>query len=269
MRTLVLTIVALLLADQATAQQSEVQPATPPDVVVKGERPLTKEERKIAPKGFSAPGYDPDNTITFYEGALGAARCATSGPLFDVAALRAVVDGEFNSSAHDRQMSRLIRKTATCGMGSQTVAYLSDPFPASEREMGIMYRGAFMLRALQTFAPDLVLTREQLADPAVQQRFRDREAPRNRRRIPTDISYLKVATCFVQRDPDSTRRIVNTAGRSELYRISVRMIDRHPECVGGAPRVYMDWLQFRLYVADATYRWALAVRNVGSLIPAG
>ncbi|WP_394652034.1 hypothetical protein [uncultured Sphingomonas sp.] len=88
-----------------------------------------------AEKRFSAPGYDPEVTITVNDGALGAARCATSVPLFDVAALRAVVDGEFNSSAHYRQMTLLIRKTATCGMGSQTIAYLSDPFPASETEL--------------------------------------------------------------------------------------------------------------------------------------
>lgn len=268
MRSLILTTtVACFFAGSSAGQELNPPQTLPPDVVVEAQRPLTKEEREFAPKGFSAPGYDPEDTITFYDGALGAARCATVGPLADLVALRAVVDGAFNSSAHDRQMSLLIRKTATCGMGPQTKAYLSEPFPASEREIGIVHRGAFMLRALKTFAPDLALTREQLSDPVVQQRFHDRESSRNRHRVPMDMAYLKVAICFVQQDPNAAQQILRTTGRSELYRISVRMIDRHRSCVGGARRVYMDWLQFRLYIADATYRWGLAVRNVPSLIP--
>ncbi len=258
----------ILIALTATVSRDRPPPATPPqEVVVEGKRPLTEAERKAAPKGFTVPGYNPENTITLYEGAIGAARCAASGRLNDLAELRAVVDGVFNSSTHDRQMALLLRKTATCGLGTQIGYYVTDPFPASEREVGVMHRGAFMLRALQTYAPNLKLTREQLADPAIQKRFQDREGPRNRLRIPMDMAYLKVATCLVQRDPDNSRRMLETSGRSDLWRLGARMFERNRDCVGGAQKVYADWFQLKLYLADATYRWAVAVRNVPSLIP--
>jgi len=262
-------VAALLMVLTCRAEaQEQVKPA-PPDVIVEAERPLSKEERKAAPYAFLGPGYDPEHTATYYEGALGAARCATSGPLSNTQALRAIVDGVFNSSAHDRQMQLLMYRTSTCGMGTQTRHFLDKTatFPASEVEIGVMYRGAFVLRTIERYAPNLALTPAQLSDPVVQQRFREREGMRNRFRVPADMAYLGITTCLVQHDPVTARRILQSEDRRELHRISARLIDRNRTCVGGARKVSFDPFQFRFHIADAFYRWALAALNVPTLIP--
>ena len=39
------------------------------------------------------------------------------------------------------------------------------------------------------------------------------------------------------------------------------------QCVDSARKVYFDPTQFRFYIADAVYRWAVAVAGVDTLIP--
>ena len=46
------------------------------------------------------------------------------------------------------------------------------------------------------------------------------------------------------------------------------MVAKGKPCVSNARKVYFDPMQFRFYVADATYRWMVAAQGTTSLIPA-
>lgn len=269
MRALALLIIASGLLPTIAASQV-IEPGgtggTGPDIVVTADTPLSKEERKAAPPGFSAPGYDPQKTIDVFDAAMRSARCAVTGPIAQPGLLRRVVDGIYNSSAHDQSVDRLMRQTATCGMGRSQLAR-DGIIEASVSEMGVLFRGAFVIQALRRYAPDLVLTHAELSDPVVIVRLLEREEWRARQRVPSDRTYLKVALCLVQQQPENALKLVGVLDRKDSHRIAARMIEKSRQCVGGARQVRFDPLQFRSYIADAVYRWAVAARNVDSLIP--
>ncbi|HEX8556325.1 MAG TPA: hypothetical protein VF695_16610 [Sphingomonas sp.] len=196
-------------------------------------------------------------------------------------------DGEFNSIRHAFAQDRLKRIYLTCGEGSKAslrkgeeatelqaqTALLDgrngtspnmEPFPLGH---SIYDRGAYTVQVIKRFAPDLTLTTEQTNDPHVQARFNAREVGRNRFCLPPDYRYFEVATCMVRVEPRLSVRLALTDGSARFGDVQAALIDRARVCVGGSRRVEVDPTQFRLYIADAVYRWTVAARGVDSLIP--
>lgn len=129
-------------------------------------------------------------------------------------------------------------------------------------------RGAVLEQVLRTYAPELKLTREETWREDVVRRFDEREKARNSERHERDYRYFAVAACLVQAQPELASFLVRSAPASRLsLRIQETMLARAPHCVGFAQSVKADPLQFRIYVADAVYRWLVAARGVDSLLP--
>lgn len=216
------------------------------------------------------------------------ARCALRSRLSDYSWLRKVVDGEFNTARHAYAQDRLKRIYVTCGEGANALfvqggtsseqdrasgmaggqAGISPNVDATPLGRSIYDRGAYTVQVLKRFAPDLSLTRAQTEDPAVQARFNARETARNRFRLPSDYRYFEVAVCMVRVEPRLAVRLARSTGPARFGDVQAALIDRARICVGGAKNVEVDPTQFRLYIADAVYRWAVAARGVDSLIPA-
>lgn len=261
--------------------------ALPDDVVVEGyrERPDIQTHAKV-PVAVSTTR----NRQT-YEHSEQLAKCAARSKLSDLKRLRAVVDGEFNTATMLLAQDRLKRIYVSCSEGAgileNTKAPQSDmeqaalfdgqtdflsragSFAADAAPLGysIYDRGAFTIQALKLFAPDLKLTRAETGDPQVQSRFNLREVPRNRLRLREDYDYFAIAVCMVRVEPRLSVRLAMSDGSARFGDVQAALIDRARICVGGAKNVQVDPTQFRLYIADAVYRWAVAARGVDSLIP--
>jgi hypothetical protein len=221
------------------------------------------------------------------------AKCAARGKLTSTKRLRAVVDGEFNTTTHAVAQDLLKRTYITCSESPTLLSFTTLPANAFERMAAntetfgdsgsntgpsgtptiaplgwsIYDRGAFVIEALRLYAPDLRLTRTKTNDPAVQSRFNLREVPRNRFRLPVDYRYFQIAVCMVRLQPKLAVRLATSEGSARIGDTQAALIDRARLCVGGAKSVQVDPTQFRIYIADAVYRWAVAANNVESLIP--
>lgn len=261
--------------------------ALPDDVVVEGyrQRPDIQTKAKV-PAAVSTTR----NRQTYaYSERL--AKCAARSKLSDLQRLRAVVDGEFNSPTMLLAQDRLKRVYITCSESVSLLGFTAPPqsdmdkaaafdgqtdaftragpslTAAAPLGYSIYDRGAFTIQALKLFAPDLTLTRAETNDPAVQSRFNLREQPRNRLRFREDWDYFAVAVCMVRVEPRLAVRLAMSDGSARFSDVQAALIDRARICVGNAPNVRVDPTQFRLYIADAVYRWAVAARGVDSLIP--
>lgn len=286
---LTLALVSPAAAPGQTAKASPRPPAdaVPDDIVVEGyrDRPDIQTKAKV-PVAVSTTR----NRATYGHSEL-LAKCAARSKLSDLKRLRAVVDGEFNTATMVLAQDRLKRIYISCSEGASLLGFTSPP--QSDLEMSAIFtedmftrtgsfqtasaplgysiydRGAFTIQALKLFAPDLKLTREETNDPAVQSRFNLREVPRNRFRFREDYDYFQVAVCMVRVEPRLATRLALSDGSARFGDVQAALIDRARVCVGGAKNVQVDPTQFRLYIADAVYRWAVAARGVDSLIPEG
>jgi hypothetical protein len=287
---------ALVLGTPTSAQQSdqsadraatraEIAPddSDPGDVVVTGYRKSKAPETRLQPPGAVSTSRNRQT----YEYSERLARCAARSRRSDLARLRAVVDGDFNSATQVTAQDRLKRIYITCSESPSLLSFTSAPQSALElnraatldfagtsglREaaplgQSIYDRGAFTIQAIKMFAPDLTLTRKDTNSRAVQTRFNTRETARNRLRRPSDYRYFEVAVCMVRVEPRLAVRLALSDGSARLGDVQEALIDRARLCVGGTKDVQVDPTQFRLYIADAVYRWAVAARGVDSLIP--
>jgi hypothetical protein len=216
------------------------------------------------------------------------AKCAVRGRLSTLVQLRSVVDGVFNSALQYHAQDRLVRSNITCGENAALLSFSSrpkrpgpsldnalkgdfsglTPSVADSAPLGhsILDRGAFTIQAIKRYAPDLTLTPAQTADPVVRARFDSREIPRNRFREPADYRYFEVAVCMVRVEPRLAVMLAKTEGAARANDLQAALIDRARICVGNARRVRVDATEFRLYIADAVYRWAVAAKGVETLI---
>lgn len=282
-------------AQDKLARQSDVEPpagqmALPPaaasenDIVIQGYR-LRKDIDTTAryPTAISTI-----NIRARYDASERMAKCAARSNLSEYAWLHKVVDGEFNSVRHAYAQDRLARIYATCGEGANALGRqgrdateleaatamnggqkgISPNIEAAPLGHSIYDRGAFTIQALKMFVPDLELTTEQTRDPEVERRFDLREIPRNRFRSPVDQAYYRIAACMVRLQPKLSVQLALGDGPALFGDLQAALIDQARPCVGGAKNVQVDPTQFRIYIADAVYRWAVAARNVASLIPA-
>lgn len=103
----------------------------------------------------------------------------------------------------------------------------------------------------------------------MQKRFDRRELPLLRDRIAADRAFFEAAVCFVRFQPEFSRRLVQATTRFPAYkRIEAAIVNGARPCIGNARRVYFDPTHFRLFIADALYRWLVAAQGVDTLIPA-
>lgn len=188
------------------------------------------------------------------------ARCALND---SPSRLRAVVDGAPNSSPQVYAQDWIVRNNITCSVGANLLT-ISPP----DLGRSIYQRTALISEVLAKYAPDLKITKEQTADPETVRRFEDREAPRNKFRQLVDQRYFKAVVCMVQLNPEASVQLAKdglTKAQSDRARSAIIISGKI--CVGGARRVYVDSTQFRSYVVDAVYRWALASLAMATLIP--
>lgn len=254
----------------------------PDDIVVEGYR-RSPDRNTVATPPAAVSGTRARQTYAYSERL---AKCAARSRLSNRSRLRAVVDGEFNSATQILAQDRLKRIYLTCSESPSLNSFTSPP--ASDLQLSaaitgdftgapvgtdaaplgrsIYDRGAFTVQALKQYAPDLRLTRAQTGDPAVQARFNAREVPRNRFRLAVDYKYFEVAVCIVRLEPRLSVRLALSDGQARFSDIQATLIDRARACVGGARHVQVDPTQFRLYIADAVYRWAVAARGTSTLI---
>ena len=270
---------------ESVGQAKSVTNSAEDDIVISGYRLRKDVDTAVSyPTAISTS----KNRIR-YDNSERMAKCAGRSRLSDFSLLRQVVDGEFNSARHAYAQDRLARTYATCGEGSGALlrqgneatemeavsAFTGDSTPSSPNiepyPLGhsIYDRGALTIQVMKMFAPDLTLTLADTQDPAVQARFNVRELARNRYRLPIDYAYFEVAVCMTRLQPTLAVQLALSDGSARFGDVQAALIDRARPCVGGAKKVLLDPSQFRVYVADAVYRWVVATRNVASLIPSG
>lgn len=271
--------------DQKT--QSESRDHSRNEIIVEGYPNADNQPAAVR----TPPAVSALNSRKAYEYSEMLATCAVRSKLSSTALLRAVVDGDVNSSAQSYAQDRLKRTYISCGEGPGLLN-MNNPEPPSTKLIGpqrgsrddlignppggtdgsplgrsVYDRGAVTIRALKTFVPDLSLTAAQTGDPAVQSRFNLREMPRNRSRLPVDQLYFQVAVCIVRVAPELSVRLAMGDRAATAGGLQATLLNRARVCVGNAKKIYVDATQFRLYIADALYRWTVAARNVDSLIP--
>ena len=129
-------------------------------------------------------------------------------------------------------------------------------------------RGALVEKVLDTYAPDLHFTTAQLLSPDIHARFRAREDARSVSRVKADRLYFGVAACIVALNPDYALQYRRSPlGTKEEAALRNYLLGTATSCLNGAKKVSIDPVQFRIYIIDAIYSWAVAVRGTDSLIP--
>src|SRR5690606_17828440 len=130
-------------------------------------------------------------------------------------------------------------------------------------------RGAIYERVLRDYAPGLRLSRSNTFDHATRDRWRAREAARNRSRGAGARSYFFIAGCLVQLSPAYALALLQEEpGSAREARLRALLIADGAPCLGGAvERVSVEPGQFRAFVAEAVYTWAVAMRRTGTLLP--
>lgn len=183
--------------------------------------------------------------------------------------LRAAVDGEPNSAPARFAQGRMLQYGG-CYPPVRTEGAVYSNRPIGSIDMGVsqLDRGVIMELVIRTYAQDAALTPETVRDPAVRNRFMAREGFRNRLRLPEDRDSLLFASCLVEEQPVLATRLVRSEPGSPLERgLTQAVIVEGRKCVGNTERVTIDPSMLRAYIVDAFYRWVVAVRGAGSLIP--
>ncbi len=185
--------------------------------------------------------------------------------------VRQIVDGEPNSAVSRAALGRLVGANRGCYPPDPKAWSLVTVTPLRVTDLGgsQLDLGVIIEQVLRSHAPDAALTSEDIANPAVQDRFMARESVRNRLRLPADRDALVFASCLVRQQPVLATRLFRSNPGSLLERGLVQtMLVEGRVCTAGTRRVTVDPGTIRLYVIDAFYRWVLAARGVNSLIPA-
>ncbi len=182
--------------------------------------------------------------------------------------VRQVLDGQINSATQRYAQTRLVQAYAVCsqdpsvalrkGLASKSVLYDTTYYD----------RGALFIEAINSFVPELLLTKQLTANATVHARFNAREKPLAEMREPADRRYFEMAVCLVRLNPEIAVELVRTNDSiSRIGNLEAALVNRGRVCVSGAKRVYFDATQFRFYIADAVYRWAVAAKGANTLVP--
>lgn len=274
--------IAVVLVNFTVLASAQVMPSPLPtitptdDIVVKGFRDLGLNDPK-APVTHQTLGSNRTGSSAIASYSLAAmaerfARCAITTDLASTPraqeALQRALDGTINGAGQRFWQSRFVQVKSTCAQDAQLARQQGlASFEQGRYDPSYYDRGAMYLRAIQVFAPSLKLTKSQTGDPIIQQRFDTREIPLARYRLPVDRHYFETAVCLVRMEPEVAVRLVQTQRKALITALEASLVNRGLVCLGGAKKVYFDPAQFRMYIADAVYRWAVAVKGVGSLVP--
>ncbi len=275
-------IASIMLALSALAPQQPPQSAPPPqtdasaepsdDIVVSGLKDLDSPGSTVTRRtlGSNKTGAGAVDSRRAFEYSQQFAQCAFKRKA-DRELIRQVLDGRINSARHAFAQARLLKINAACTKDPQTLIALDDDraTASSAAPYDVTYydRGALFIGTLNAFAPTLSLTAKQTGDPAIQERFDAREVSLAKFRLPTDRNYFQIAVCLVRLQPALSVRLVRDTSTEEMQRLEAAIVNGGRACVGGARKVYFDPSQFRFYIADAVYRWAVAAQGVDSLVP--
>lgn len=232
------------------------QDAPPPsdDVVVTALRDIEAPDSAVTARtlGSSRTGSAAASRAVLARAQIYAAcagRTATPGSL-DL--LREALDGTINGARQQWAQGRLALIRNGCFAAGADNYY---------------ERGALFLDALARYAPGLRLLKTQTADPAVQGRFNLREVPKARFRLAQDRQYFETAVCLVRLEPELAVALTRATALDAQRRLEAAIVNQAAACTGHARHVYFDGAQFRFYIADAVYRWAVAARGAATLIP--
>lgn len=270
-------LIACALPRAANAQQETPDQSAPAE---------TGEDSELVVKGFLAPDRDlPVQVRPVYGQAFASRGSSADARMFVRCAhkprasmLRQIVDGPANTRLTEFALDRYIRMNSACYSGyppslSPGAPYFGDCNPVlidDTLEICRAYydRGALVEYALHTYAPDLNLTPAQTLTAEARDRFLAREAIRGKQRLAADRLYFTVVACMVQYQPARAIRLLQAEPNSaDEKRLRTLLVGLTPVCVANARNVQVDPIQFRFYVADAVYAWAVAVRGTDSLIP--
>ena len=205
------------------------------------------------------------------------ARCADL-PKPDL--LRRIVDGKPETGETQKALHEHILRNSGC------YGTIFPPIPASPyygecnpivvndfRKTSICRadydRGEIYEQVLRKYAPDLVINRSITFNPEIRADFLAREERRNRDRTESDDLFW-FASCAVQIRPEYALAMLREeSGSAREARLQQLMIKDSLPCFEGGKveEVTVDSRQFRAFVAEALYSWAVAVRSVDSLIP--
>lgn len=254
----------LLMAQSAQASAIPAAQATPvaeppsEDIIVSGLRDIDGAQSVVRARtlGSSRTGAAAASRAD-YSLARYFAACAVKRAPERLTWLRRAIDSRSNSKAQQFAVLRLQQMHPTC------------VWPGRSGAFAYYQRGALVTEALKAFAPTLALTTAQTSDPVVQARFNRRETPLAAFRLAADRRYFETAICFVRLQPSLSTLLVRTDRYEDMRRIEAAIVNRTRGCVGNAQRVYFDATQFRFYIADAVYRWAVAAAGTDTLIPSG
>lgn len=288
--------VAVSSAQSTSIDSSQVKPLASdhkktseeaPDIIVTGVRdspyPVKVEsEGGMAGAAVVARGAAADARLF--------ARCIKAG---DAKSLRDLADGLPNGGVRAAALDRIVRDHKACYPGyvdtpmgagpSYGECHMRGEFvPVMDPLKGVVAavpintvcqafydRGALIEKVLEVYAPDLTFTTAQLMDAGVLARFHAREDRFDKRRSKGERVYAAVAACLVAVHPELAlqypKSVVNGEAEAKLRNA---LIGTTPQCVGGAKKVSVDPSEFRVFIADAIYSWAVALRGGDSLIPA-
>lgn len=189
--------------------------------------------------------------------------------------LHETIDRALNDRTAQWALDRLIRQRSAC---YSTVFARPPADPPKYGECNPIYgsalcrnvfdRGVLFEYALATYAPDLTLNRADLRRDDVRRQFLQRERPISRNRTSDDRRYFDVVSCVVQTHPEMAVAFIRLAeGDAKEAQLRQLLVGLSSNCFGRAKKVAVDPNQFRLYVGEAVYSWAAAVRGLDSLIP--
>lgn len=261
---------ALAIVQAGTPPEAPAAPPPRDDVVVTGTRGIDDPASVVTREtlGGSRTGQGAARSRETFSRADRFARCAVAKAGFARDHLRAALDGVINSPAQRFGQQRFVQINAPCAQDPQLASWSGVATLSRDYDASYYDRGALFVQALRRYAPDLRLTKRQTGDRAVQQRFNARELPLARLRFTADLDYFRMAVCLVRLQPELSVQLVSTDDADAVSRTEAFIVNGARVCTGGARRVYFDPSQFRFYIADAVYRWAVAARGVDSLIPA-
>lgn len=275
-------VAVVMLLSLGTAALAQSQPS---DIVVKGVQtfPPTTVPSQFARESGEAKQASAD--AQFF------GRCVKP---WKNAALHQVIDSPPTSAIREYALDKIIRENSACypsfvaeppqmppfygacNFRGHKVIVMNQPphtntFSHVYYDYGICQaffdRGALIEKALSTYAPDLNFATEQLFDPAVLARLHAREDLFNAQRAKQERVFAEVATCVVAVHPAYALDLLKTRTASiEETRLRSALLAT-PECTGGATKVQVDPAQFRVFLADAVYSWALALKGGDTLIP--
>lgn len=267
MRMLAAGVMALLLASPCLAQTTP-SPKDEARIVVEGTTPDVKN----LPVTTQTTTFSEDKAASAV-GMSEARRFLRCAHQIDGKLLHNIVDHGGRDTKSRWALDRLIRQRSACHGSMYADPQPQAPFygmcnPIGALCQSVFDRGVLFEYALGNFAPDLQLTRSDLQRREVRQRFLQHDLPKVRLRYPEDQRYLDIVSCVVQLRPEESLELIRLPEKSPKEdRLRALLVASVPACFGNAKKVTLDPNQFRVYVAEAIYNWAVAVKGVDSLVP--